>query len=460
MSKEENIRVKFFTQFIEYRITEQPFVVPSKLSRFGLSEVINHLLGADEDTVDDDDEEELCRKVKHIPFDFMIDQQLVRMPLLKIVKGSAGKLSTEEIIEIEYFPAKSFSDENQESVELPAWVGCLTHNNNNIAAGCYDGIIRCFHTQSLSLLSETKAHDEPIRSITAWSSSSDNFIASSSKDMTVKCWSQESDSGRLDLITTLNGHINSVESICVFQSPSDAKNLLLSGDWSGNIIGWNVSDLAKPLNHEQELISSNTTSKKKRKNALGDANPVPKSNIEIQLKPLFTIKSHAQSVSSIYCHSIPGDSEAVNRMYTSSWDHSWKLWDLERQDCISTYAGAKVITSLDYSSVANCIVTSSADGKLRMWDARESTNTMVTSIFGKKTTWISQVKWQLGSSHIFSCVDYAGNVSLWDNRAIIPLSESEVHNGKALCLDWINNDNETAVVSGGSDCCIKSTHII
>jgi hypothetical protein len=58
-------------------------------------------------------------------------------------------------------------------------------------------------------------------------------------------------------------------------------------------------------------------------------------------------------------------------------------------------------------------------------------------------------------------------VSLWDIRSnAVPLGVSEVHGGKALCVDWASvpsaDDNsalEYKVVSGGSDCCVKATAV-
>ena len=38
------VQVKFTTKLDKYRITETPFYVPIELTRYGLSEVINHLL--------------------------------------------------------------------------------------------------------------------------------------------------------------------------------------------------------------------------------------------------------------------------------------------------------------------------------------------------------------------------------------------------------------------------------
>ena len=46
------VRVRFVTDFDEYRIEDTPFALPAPLNRAGLSNVINHLLSlTDDDTV-------------------------------------------------------------------------------------------------------------------------------------------------------------------------------------------------------------------------------------------------------------------------------------------------------------------------------------------------------------------------------------------------------------------------
>lgn len=45
-----------------------------------------------------------------------------------------------------------------------------------------------------------------------------------------------------------------------------------------------------------------------------------------------------------------------------------KLWDMEKQDVISTYMSSRVATSLDYSSTANgsgLVLTSHPDDRVR-----------------------------------------------------------------------------------------------
>ena len=114
-----------------------------------------------------------------------------------------NRISTEDVVVIEYMPAISISDES-ESVEVPAWIGCLdTKIDGLIVAGCYDGKIQLISTDGFELVNTTAAHEEPIRAITSWNpqntnqngnqnNSSSVFIATASKDQSLKCWSMDS----------------------------------------------------------------------------------------------------------------------------------------------------------------------------------------------------------------------------------------------------------------------------
>ena len=68
-----------------------------------------------------------------------------------------------------------------------------------------------------------------------------------------------------------------------------------------------------------------------------------------------------------------------------------------------------------------------------------------------------------GSAHMFATTDYSGSVTLWDTRSpAVPLGRTEAHNGKALCLHWLRStgaDKEHRLLTGGSDCCVKSTNV-
>ena len=103
---EPQIRVSFTTHHDKYKVTETPFAVPMRLTRYGLSEVINHLLGLDTPQ----------------PFDFLIDSVFLRTSLSKHVKQY--KLTTEDVVEIQYLPMLQMPESKHENKE-PDWISCV-----------------------------------------------------------------------------------------------------------------------------------------------------------------------------------------------------------------------------------------------------------------------------------------------------------------------------------------------
>lgn len=364
-------------------------------------------------------------------------------------------MSTEDVIEIEYMPVTSFSDESKSS-ECPAWVGALNSLPNNILmAGCYNGQLRAVNATDLSEINTVQAHDLPIRSLSTWSHNGSQFVATASKDNTAKCWLVGSE-GQLNCVANLESAVGSIETVESFS------NLVLTGDWGGNIFAYDISKIELPQ-HQTPVIEK--VSKKRRKNPTSsevESIPVSFSSPILSASPLshqFTIHAHSQAISGFQMCSVS------SRLFTASWDHSIKQWDIERQECVHTIAGTKVATSLSINSSLHLIATSHSDGRVRLWDSRSREGTVaISSLFrsSSQSHWVSQVKWMTQSTSPILCTsDYDGAITVWDTRSpAIPLSSREVHQGKALCLEWKESDGEgKEVFSGGSDCCIKATQL-
>ena len=327
---------------------------------------------------------------EHQPFDFLIQGKLVRVPLYKFIQNN--RLSTEEIIVIDYFPAASLSDES-ENIDAPSWVGAIDSNSSIVVSGCYNGQVKIYDTESLKEIGSLQAHEEPVRAVIVWEAPMPkgkgkakgapvHMLATASKDQTVKVWSSRGSANpaSFHLVATLQGHMSSVESLGRWAS----KDQLLSGDWAGHLYVWDLSALAAGASDS----SDSGAAKKKRKNSEGDATVAG----TVELKPLFTIKAHGQSISGI------SSVDSTGTVLTCSWDHSLKAWDLERQDCVATLASSKVFTSLHRSSAAVGaegaveVLPSHPDGKVRLWEVRPGQEaSSAKAVFGKSAQWISQV---------------------------------------------------------------------
>ena len=426
----QQIRARFTTTHVQYKVPETAIAIPSKLGRYGMSEVINHLLELD----------------PPVPFDFMIDDTLIRTSLRKFV--AARQINTEKVVSIEFMPVTSLGE--SEEVNCPAWIGALEcpASGDHIFAGCYDGELRTIDVKSYDIISNVSAHDAPIRSISCWQdvNSGENFVATGSKDQTVKVWGVNGD-GSVSLITTGGSSIASVECVKHWKH----ENMLLSADYSGNMFAYE-------LNMEEHTLSEDSERRPSKKAKSRNGKSYPSTPTEIGHK--FSIRAHTQAVSGM---DISCD---IGRVYTCSYDHSIKEWDMERQDCVASFVGSKVCTSVHMKPESRLLASSHPDGRVRIWDSRSRQDAVCSQVFpsAQSTTaavhWISQVKWSPQNVNTFSTSNYNGEVSVWDIRSSVPVSTSEVHSGKVLCLDWLDSSRKGSsikVVSGGSDCLIKST---
>ena len=235
------VTVRFVTkdEYAKFRIGDSPLAIPRKLGRYGLSEVINHLLGLEKSPQ---------------PFDFSINDHLIREPLSSFV--ASHNISVEDVITIEYMPAFSLGDERS-TIQADAWVGSLSVCNTTqlLFAGCYDGSVQMSNCRGGSGDSgniKIMAHDDPVRDVTCWrpNSSSTTMVATASKDQSVKLWkvtggSDNASKGKkrdasgaergatgheLEQVADLLGHTSSVEALAYYPDTSSNKNILFSGD--------------------------------------------------------------------------------------------------------------------------------------------------------------------------------------------------------------------------------------
>ena len=123
--EETQITCKFVTRLPEeYRISPTPFAVPGKLTRYGLSEVINHLLALDPPK----------------PFDFLVDGELVRTSLEKLLLRKG--ISAESTLDVEYIPAVGPPSPEATGAHED-WVSAVDGGwAPAVATGCYDGAAR------------------------------------------------------------------------------------------------------------------------------------------------------------------------------------------------------------------------------------------------------------------------------------------------------------------------------
>jgi len=221
-----------------------------------------------------------------------------------------------------------------------------------------------------------------------------------------------------------------------------------SGDWDGSLCLWDVSK------EKNDSIAEGIKKKRKTDATSG----VSSKTTTTTISPKISLKAHVSNMSGIqwsYCEK--------QFLITSSWDHSLKVWDIEKQDCLTTLLGTNVITSLGRSTTSDVVATTHPDNSVRLWDARISSkneaHVMKSSFKRSHKAWVSAVQWSPTEPHLLATNSYDGCIKLWDIRSTLPLYTVRAHekDEKGLCLAF--HPSGKALFCAGSDCVVKKFDI-
>lgn len=409
------VQVRFTTKLQPtLRVPTTSIAIPAHLTRYGLSDIVNTLLGND----------------KPQPFDFLVEGELVRTSLEKLllIKG----ISAEKILNIEYILAVVPPKQEEPSLH-DDWVSVVDGSYPNfIFTGSFDSIGRIWKGEGLCT-HVLEGHRDAITSAAFImpSDSSDNFanLATASKDQTLRLWqfkpNEHMTNGKMVRpYKLLKGHTSSVQTV----SACPRGNLICSGSWDCSIKIW---QLAGEMN-----IESNAGSVKKRK--LEDSTE----QIISQIEASRTLEGHSQCVSSV-------DWFEKDTIYSASWDHSVRSWDVETGFNSLTVGCGKALHCLSIGGEGSALIAAGgADSVLRIWDPRmPGTFTPILQLSSHKS-WITACKWHPKSRHHLISASHDGTLKLWDVRSKVPLTTLEAHKDKVLCADWWKED---CVISGGAD---------
>lgn len=355
------------------KVPSDPIAVPSTTRKKGLSAIVNHLLGRDviteQSSSDSDSDSDDDEKLPYIPFDFLVNNKLLRLS----IEGAARRegLSLEKAVEIHYFPARSAPQHEGESEKIPNWISSMSYSNQMLYSGSCDGSIRVFNINKsnekggFSQAGVIKAHSGAVNCLASFGcADGSNIIASGSMDQTLVTHNHsklESGGDNLALHAVYSGgHSSSINSV---ELANPNKNLTLaSGDWDGGLCIWRV-----PQNVDSNSSDENVDvhSRKKRKGSFPN-----KSSIEVkEISPTSFFKAHKSCISGIVWGHEHFD-KGHSTLFTSSWDHSIKAWDVESQNEILALNGSKVVTSLGRCHNSNVVATGHPDCCVRLWDMR------------------------------------------------------------------------------------------
>ncbi|XP_052792623.1 ribosome biogenesis protein WDR12 homolog [Mya arenaria] len=411
MEDTPHAQVKFFTKQSKYSVPDTPFSVPVTVNTGDLSSLINGLI---KENVDKDVD---------IDFDFLIDGEFLRVSLEKHLEQK--EVSTETVAELEYVERHP-APRPEDSLDHDDWVSCVHAANNCILSGSYDNTLHLWSAKGDALLT-IPGHTQPVKCV-KWiqhdPGKSSSFL-SGSHDQTVLLWQWDEGKREVDCVHCCRGHAASVDCIAVNQSGDK----FCSGSWDKMLKMWSAV-----IDRTEESPSDDEDKPAKKKKTSG-----PKVQTRV---PILTLSGHTEAVSGV---TWLGDQEVC----TASWDHTLRLWDLEKAEQKSTMQGNKVFLSVSYSPANGLLVTGSADRHVRLWDPRCSDGSIVKSTYTSHQGWVSSVAWSPTNRHQFISGSYDNLMKLWDQRSPkAPLYNLVGHTDKILAVDW---SIPSMLLSGGAD---------
>lgn len=409
----KQVQVRFHTRQKRFEVTDAAIMVPTSLRRFGLSEIINHLLNLNSKT----------------PFDFIIDGKFLRTSLGDYL--DSHNLSAENILDLEY--VKSSLPPNQ-GPDIPHddWVSAVDGPGEGdlIATGCYDGNTRLWSMSGSCVA--TLPSSKSVKAV-AWLSRELTQILSGGEDNMVTLWQYNKHTGDHYSVFEGIGHTGSINSISVGQD----KQQFATASWDASIKIWNVDS-----SDFDESIPSVEHSKSNKKKRIAERE-VPKKESTL------TLEGHVGSVSAIEFSKLPGGNTTL---YSGGFDHSVRVWDIESNSNVHAMNCEKVILCLDHSSQNGLIATGHADSIVRLWDPRDQKGLVVKLKLSSHKNMVSSVSWAQTGLYSLASGSYDSQVKLWDIRSSTPLHNikgQDKEDNKVLTLCW--DSARDMLLAGGED---------
>lgn len=434
------VKVKFFTreQDESLHVQDVPVYAPISLKRYGLSEVVNHLLESEQP----------------IPFDFLIDGELLRTSLQDylVKKG----LSSETFLNVEYTRAvlppsylTSYSNED--------WISSIDFGDKNIISGSYDGVVRTWNLSG-KIEKQYSGHSGPIRAVKYISNTR---LVSSGNDRTLRLWKTKNDS----LVTATDGNDDDDENI------EEGKTLAILEGHKAPVVSIDVSNNAKILSASydhsvgfwstiykemtavdpmEDLNNSlnnkvSTAARKRRKMALKDGSIRRRA-------PLFLLESHSAPVEQAIF-----DSTDDTVGYSVSQDHTIKTWDLVTARCVDTKTTSFSLLSVAQLPSLHLLACGSSARHITLHDVRMDSSSKITQkqLVGHRNFVVS-LDTCPENEYMLASASHDGTVKVWDVRSTSPMytitredpSVEKGINDKVFAVRWAKN---VGIISGGQD---------
>jgi len=418
----------------QYHVPNDEMVLPSSLARYGLSEVVNHLLELD----------------PPVPFDFLVNGEFLRATIGQFL--SVQKLGTEKTLVVEYVLALS-EPEPSEVDQVPDWISSLVALPGSwFAATSYDGTVRLYDQGAPKF--QSRLSDKPlIGAAVACGGVNSSKMCVAGKDGSVRCLSVRHSNksgaatGSVSVLRAPNA-TKAVESVALNEDVS----LLASGGWDQEINVWRVGeDVFGPVDEGSPKLGP------KRKASGG---------VTEGMRPKFSLKGHSQVVS---CLQFGGRAQYPFTLFSGSWDCTMRVWDIAAASCICNWSIGRAATSLSVSPHGSPqVVTSHEDGHVSLWDVRatphpskegalllDATSGLpLASAQASHRRQASQATWCPQDMYRIASVGHDGVLCVLDPRSPkMPVQSVRIgkqgHNpNRLLCVAWLGREE---LVVGGSD---------
>ena len=386
--------------------------VPTHVTRYGLSQIVNHLLELDQ----------------AVPFEFLIGEDVLCTSLGSHI--ASRQISAEKVLLVEYFPAMLPPTLGEDQLQ-DDWISCIGVLKDSdgwmLASGCYDGYVKVWGESGEN--SQFAAHSSAVKSCAVINTSQQ--LLTTGDDGSVHVWSYDGD---MSLLANLSGHQSSVEASCV---RPDGERCATSG-WDTTILVWKSGE-------SLVLEASETVKKPKRKK--GPARSLDEQIAAAhEMECIGSLEGHTQAVSDLKW-------VTAETLVSCSWDHSIRLWDVEMETVVDTFSHNKVVTCVDTppNGRIDIIAFGGAEKTVRVWDRIEKQGTFMKSLqsLSSHSEWVSDLEWHPSSDYHMFTASYDGSLKVWDIRAQIPLHTVTLPTEeKIFCCTWVN---DTMIAHGGTN---------
>lgn len=377
-SKSENIQARVYSKDRDsIPLDEVVLSIPINLNSNGLSEIVIHLLGSENNT--------------EILFAFLIHGELLTTDISTFLDKKTW--SSENILDIQVIKASSFPKQKA-VLPHPDWITSLTivpeqyckfSNAPLLWTGQCNGSLALWKgTEKIESLSFNSSL--PLRQLAL---SSDNSVLYAAQGYKVTAF-KISNTKILQTPIQILDNSGTIECLSIIPL-GEQEEILITGSYDRHITLWKSKLGKKTSNYTNDHGNDSI----------------------IKISSLNESSSTMIHTGPIQCISYD---QSKNLLYSGSWDHSIRTWSIENTFSISpnlVYASPSAVLCIDPSK-DSIIVSGHSDHHIRIWDERTNGSSPIRQLSGHHG-FVTRVL-KANDFNLYS-VSLDGNLLVWDLRA-------------------------------------------